>query len=116
MTISSQIANSAIQKFEHRGDVVPTTSMMRKLFTVGVMDNIDHNPSSTTVSDSFHGTDIYLIQHREMAGDGQKQSASLFNSKQECLGIPHLLEKFGTFLPRIAPPKEHLMIPESRGP
>ncbi|GFN82094.1 hypothetical protein PoB_000860000 [Plakobranchus ocellatus] len=52
VTISSQIANinSVIQKFEHHGVVVPT-SMLRKLFTVGVVDNIkiNHNSSSTNV-------------------------------------------------------------------
>ncbi|GFN94166.1 hypothetical protein PoB_002067200 [Plakobranchus ocellatus] len=50
--VGNQIANSVIQKFERHGDVVPI-SMMRKLFTVGVVDNIDHNPSAITVSDSF---------------------------------------------------------------
>ena len=33
------------------------------LFTVAAADNIDYNPSATTVKDSFHGTGISLMQH-----------------------------------------------------
>lgn len=33
------------------------------LFTTAAIDNIDHNPSSTTAKDSFHGTGISLFQH-----------------------------------------------------
>ncbi|GFO07067.1 hypothetical protein PoB_003357200 [Plakobranchus ocellatus] len=55
-------ANSVIHKVECHGVFVPI-SMMRKLFTVG---GVDYNPNSKTVSDSFHGTDIYLILHRKV--------------------------------------------------
>ncbi|GFO29617.1 hypothetical protein PoB_005612200 [Plakobranchus ocellatus] len=69
LTISSQIANSVIQKFKRGGVGVPT-SMMRKLFTVGI---VDHNTNSITASDSVRGTDIFLIQRREVERDGQEQ-------------------------------------------
>ena len=32
-------------------------------FTTGAVDNIDHDPSSTSTHDSFHGTGISLFQH-----------------------------------------------------
>ena len=32
------------------------------LFTTAAIDNIDHNPSSTTSHDSFHGTGVSLFQ------------------------------------------------------
>ena len=32
-------------------------------FTTGTADNIDHDPSSTSAHDSFHGTGISLFQH-----------------------------------------------------
>ena len=32
------------------------------IFTVGALDNLDHNPSSTTANDAFHGTGISLFQ------------------------------------------------------
>ena len=31
-------------------------------FTVGVVDNIDHNPTSTSSKNSFHGTTISIFQ------------------------------------------------------
>ena len=32
------------------------------MFSVAALDNIDHNPSSTTASSSFHGTSISIFQ------------------------------------------------------
>ena len=32
-------------------------------FTTAAVDNIDHNLSSTSTNDSFHGTGISLFQH-----------------------------------------------------
>ena len=37
--------------------MVPT-QLRHGLFTAGALDNLDHNPSSTTAKDSFHGTGI----------------------------------------------------------
>ncbi|GFO24213.1 hypothetical protein PoB_005071800 [Plakobranchus ocellatus] len=53
---------------------------------------------------------------RKVEGDGQEQSVPLFDSTQECQDIPHLPEKYRTFLPALASSKEHLMIPECHGP
>ena len=33
------------------------------MFTTGNLDNIDHNPTSTSSCDSFHGTGISITQH-----------------------------------------------------
>ena len=40
------------------------------LFTVGALDNIDYNPSSTTAQGSFHGTGISLFQFPSSSVDG----------------------------------------------
>ena len=40
--------------------MVPT-QLRRGLFTAGALDNLDHNPSSTSAKDSFHGTGISLF-------------------------------------------------------
>lgn len=40
------------------------------LFTTAAVDNIDHNPSSTTAKDSFHGTGISLFQHSSADNPG----------------------------------------------
>ena len=49
------------EQFEEDGVVAPAC-LRKGLFTVGVLDNLDHNPSSTTSVDSFHGNCISLIQ------------------------------------------------------
>ena len=41
------------------------------LFTTSAVDNIDHNPSSTTSKSSFPGTGISLFQHPHNVGDGE---------------------------------------------
>jgi hypothetical protein len=38
--------------------VVCPAVMRKGLFTTAAMDNIDHNPTATTATTSFHGTSI----------------------------------------------------------
>ena len=40
------------------------------LFTTAAVDNIDHNPSSTSAHDSFHGIGISLFQHQDVNFSG----------------------------------------------
>ena len=62
LSITSDIANTVIARYESGGVVCPS-KLREGLFTTAAVDNIDHNPSSTTSSDSFHGTAISLVQH-----------------------------------------------------
>lgn len=50
------------------------------MFTTAACDNIDHNPSSVTAKDSFHGTGISLIQHPTKAFDGADRGVCLMNN------------------------------------
>ena len=114
ITISSQVGNAVIKRFENDGVVVPT-SMMKGAFTVGVVDNIDHNPSSTTASDSFHGTGISLIQYKGAEDDGQQQPVPVFDPNDKSKGIPPLPEKYTTVLPATVSSSE-LCLPKFDGP
>ena len=59
--LENHIAVSISEQFKVDKIVCPT--MLRKgIFTVAALDNIDHNPSSTTAKGSFHGTGISLMQ------------------------------------------------------
>ena len=49
------------------------------LFTTGCVDNIDHNPSSRTATDSFHGTAISLAQHPSSELLGRDRGIVIFN-------------------------------------
>jgi hypothetical protein len=43
--------------------VVCPAILQKGLFTTSAVDNIDHNPSATTATTSFHGTGISVFQH-----------------------------------------------------
>ena len=62
LALSTDIANSVCTQFENDGVVCPP-KLRGGLFTTAAVDNIDHNPSSTSAHDSFHGTAISLVQH-----------------------------------------------------
>lgn len=61
MQIEEWLATAVCERFEDDGVVAPT--ILRKgLFTVGALDNLDHDPSATTATTSFHGTGISIFQ------------------------------------------------------
>ena len=62
MQISADVGNSVCAQFEDDGIVFPS-KLKKSLFTTGSVDNIDHNPSSRTAKDTFHGTAISLTEH-----------------------------------------------------
>ena len=53
--------------------VVCPSNLKLKLFTTSAVDNIDHNPSSTTATGSLHGTAISLFQHSTKENQGQER-------------------------------------------
>ena len=57
LRLSADLANSICRRFEQEQVVCPPKPRTN-LFTTAAVDNIDHNPSSTTTTDSFHGTGI----------------------------------------------------------
>ena len=63
LSITTVIANIMCDTFES-GEVVFPTNLNQGYFTIGAVDNIDHNPSATTSKDSFHGTSISSMQPR----------------------------------------------------
>ena len=60
------MAIAAGQQYES-DEVVCPLILRKNLFTV---DNLDHNPSSATAHDAFHGTGISLFQNRATESDG----------------------------------------------
>ena len=67
--LSTHMGNQVCQQF-HREQVVCPPQLRSHVFTTAAVDNIDHNPSSTTARDSFHGTAISLIRHPSFVGEG----------------------------------------------
>ena len=61
-----------IERFERDCAVCPP-QLKEGLFTTGRMGNIDHNPSSTTAVDAFHGTGHSLCQHPTLDNPGTER-------------------------------------------
>ncbi len=57
LQLESQLATVICENCQDKGVVVPA-QLQHGLFTVGALDNLDHNPSSTTAKGSFHGTAV----------------------------------------------------------
>jgi len=79
MQISADLGNSVCAQFEADGVVCPS-KLKTSLFTTGSVDNIDHNPSSRTVKDSFHGTAISLTEHPTNDLDGIDRNRVLIDA------------------------------------
>ncbi len=61
LEVESCMAASICKRYQEDAIVCPPT-LKKKLYTVGALDNIDHNSSSTTAQGSFHGTAISVFQ------------------------------------------------------
>ena len=72
LPVSANVANSVCHMYKEQGVVCPP-QLSSGVFTTAVVDNIDHNPSSTTSMDSFHGTSISLAQHPREGKLGTKR-------------------------------------------
>jgi hypothetical protein len=60
--IEATVTNTVCDFYDACGNVVPV-GLSEGTFTTAAIDNIDHNPSSTTAADSFHGSSVTVIQH-----------------------------------------------------
>ena len=70
MEIEDWIATSTCTRFAEDGVVSPAC-LRKGLFTLGALDNLDHDPSSTTSQSSFHGTGISLFQFPSRTNPGE---------------------------------------------
>ena len=62
MELSTKLGNEVLAQYKEELVVCPS-NLRNNLFTTSALDNIDHDPSSTTSEGSFHGTGISLFQH-----------------------------------------------------
>ena len=60
------MANDVCALYES-DDLVCPPSLKQSIFTTSAVDNLDHNPSSSTPKTSFHGTAITLTNHLSKA-------------------------------------------------
>jgi hypothetical protein len=61
------------------------------------MDNIDHNPSATSATTSFHGTSISLFQHPTLENEGEsREQLSVTNRRTK--KVPELPDSYTILL------------------
>ena len=108
LQLENQLANSVCAHANALGLVCPST-LRCSLFTASALDNLDHNPSSTTATDAFHGTGISLFQSCTESNVGQLQSFELSSSSE--IKDRHLPESY-TVVPAVALKKESVSVPK----
>lgn len=116
MQISSDLGNKICKLYEKEGVVCPP-KLRKNVFTTASVDNIDHNPSSRTAKDSFHGTAISITQHPSADSQGQEreqvsqQDYTLTKSKI----VNNLPEFYTTITPVTDGSKKDIFCPKVTG-
>lgn len=73
LEIHDRIIKQLCKKHDNEA-IVCQPSLKKGLFTWAAIDNLDHNPSSSTADTAFHGTSISVFQHN---GEYPEQSFQL---------------------------------------
>ena len=111
--MENQLATAVCENISKNVVVCPA-QLRTGLFTVSALDNIDHNPSSTTVKGSFHGTGISLFQFPSKSNMGHFQGGISMPSP-ETENNNHLPDSF-TIVPAVALTKANVAVPATPNP
>uniref|UniRef100_A0A1X7TS12 Uncharacterized protein n=1 Tax=Amphimedon queenslandica TaxID=400682 RepID=A0A1X7TS12_AMPQE len=116
MEISTLMNNRICQKY-HAEQLVCPPNLRPGLFITAAIDNIDHNPSSTTAADSFHGTGISLFQYPTPDNEGRCES-HIETSDEELLPCNTLFELPDSYtnVQPLVLPKKDVKLPEADFP
>lgn len=88
MDIEDLVAKSISERSVEEGCVAPLL-LKKKLFSVGALDNLDHNTSSTTSMSSFHGTGISIFQFPTEDNPGEnRQPIAALDSELQTHALP----------------------------
>uniref|UniRef100_UPI0035902B8E protein mono-ADP-ribosyltransferase PARP3 isoform X1 n=2 Tax=Myxine glutinosa TaxID=7769 RepID=UPI0035902B8E len=120
LSISTDLGNRICRFFQNEGTVC-RPELKSDLFTTGAVDNIDHNLSSTSAHDSFHGTGISLFQHPNSDSRGVQRvnpddtSTTDAHLPQSYTIVPPVLGKCDPPVPKLAGPNKSncQLIPEA---
>ena len=102
LEIPAQLWDGTITMYVEEGVVCPAV-LKKGLFTTVVMNNIDHNPSETTATTPYHGTNISVLQHP--ASDNHREELHLVKFRPErakiCSWATWFLYKYSSCLIQI---------------
>lgn len=79
--------------------VVCPAVLQKGLFTTSAVDNIDHNPSATTATSSFHGTGISIFQHPLLSTFTNSRKIEFDSQKPKSKAISCLPESYTNVKP-----------------
>ena len=82
LRLSAEIGSRVCEQF-HMEQVTCPPKLRGSVFTSAAVDNIDHNLSSTTSRESFHGTGISVFQHPSYDSEGVDQSIIINRVSQD---------------------------------
>lgn len=115
MQISADLGNKCCKLYEKEGVVCPP-KLRKNIFTTGQVDNIDHNPSSRTAKNSFHGTAISLTQHPSLDSQGEeREQVPQDNTPTKSKVVNSLPEFYTTVTPVTDEGKKDLFCPKVTG-
>ena len=112
LDISTDLGNKFCHRYMIEKAVCPP-ELKGCLFTTAAIDNIDHNPSSTSSHDSFHGTGISLFQHPENNLSGITRALVTTPATE---GMTACLSETYTNVPPVALVRKDPPIPKQVGP
>jgi hypothetical protein len=102
--IELSVTKQLCKVFQEKGVVCPPT-LKNGIFTTAAIDNIDHNPSSATATEAFHGTSISIFQHPE---EEHPELGLLFDKGSEKINVPiELPESYTTIFPAKTLPSQY---------
>ena len=113
LSISSALGDNICRYFQLEGAVCPP-KLKGGLFTTGAVDNIDHNPSSTSAQDSFHDTGISLFQHPNSDVPGVQRIVDTDSIASTATTIVHVPESY-TSVPPVILRKRDPPVPKLAG-
>ena len=88
LELSTTLGNNVLSHSNSTNIVCPP-AVKGGVFTITVLDNIDHNSGSTTAEGSFHGTGISLFQHPTPENSGKhRHIEKCITSQKNLLQLP----------------------------
>ena len=95
LQLSNDMANGIIDHFEADGVVCPIV-LRERVFTTGNLNNLVHDPMSTSALTAFHGTALSLTQHitDETPGTERHLDRASPNEKSKSKLVKPLMESY----------------------
>ena len=113
LSISSDLGNAVCRQYKKENVVCPP-NLKIGLFTTTALDNLDHNPSSMTAKESFHGTGISMFQNQSELEPGIERERILDKSGAQATKSVEALPEVYTDVQPVDLPKTNPPIPKMK--